>query len=327
MLHPDKPAVILAPMDGLTDAPMRAVQGEIGAFTYAVSEFVRISANVPGSAAFTRNIPEVTEGARTRSGLPVQVQILGGDAPRMAASAKVACDAGAQAIDINFGCPAPTVNSHDGGATLLKYPHRIREIVRAVRDAVPADLPVSAKLRLGWESPDDIYQNAQMAADGGASWITIHARTRAQGYQPPVRWRPIGIVRESLDIPVVANGDIWTVDAFRRCRDETGCRHFMLGRGALADPRLSHDVAAELGIPASPNRHRAPAIETPCDWRPHLQRLADYSALYHPTMSRHLVKRLKGWLKIAAFCGNFSAFDAVKRAETVEELFALLATA
>ena len=102
----------------------------------------------------------------------------------------MACDAGALGIDINFGCPAPTVNSHDGGATLLKYPHRIREIVRAVRDAVPSDLPVSAKLRLGWESIDDIYENARMAADGGASWITIHARTRAQGYQPPVYWRP-----------------------------------------------------------------------------------------------------------------------------------------
>jgi tRNA-dihydrouridine synthase C len=176
------------------------------------------------------------------------VQLLGGDPERMALSAQVAVDCGARGIDINFGCPAPTVNRHDGGATLLKHPSRIREVVKAIRDALPPSIPVSAKLRLGWDNIDAIHENADMAAEGGANWLTIHARTRVQGYQPPVYWQPIGIVRERLGIPVIANGDIWTVDDLRRCREETGCIHYMLGRGSLADPYLSHAAARELGI-------------------------------------------------------------------------------
>src|SRR5262249_48036181 len=149
-----------------------------------------------------------------------------------------------------FGCPAPTVNRNDGGATLLNHPCRIREIVSAVRSAVPKDIPVSAKIRLGWDSIDQVYENASMAAEGGASWLTIHARTRTQGYQPPVFYHPISVVRESLSIPVVANGDVFSLDDFLRCRDETGCMHFMIGRGALARPSLSYEIARELGLPS-----------------------------------------------------------------------------
>ena len=101
-----------------------------------------------------------------------------------------------------------------------------------------------------------------MAAEGGAAWLTIHGRTRAQGYDPPADWGPIGQVRARLGIPVVANGDIWTVDDFRRCREETGCRHFMLGRGALADPRLPRRVGrASWAWPrARPRRRRGRAV-------------------------------------------------------------------
>ena len=326
MLTPDTPAVILAPMDGLTDAPMRAVQGEIGAWTFAVAEFLRISVSVPSLAVFHRDVPELRNGGKTGAGLPVYVQLLGGHAGRMAEAAWVACRAGAKAIDINFGCPAPTVNNHDGGASLLKHPARIREIVAAVRDAVPREIPVSAKLRLGWESIDDIFENAQMAAEGGATWLTIHARTRAQGYKPPVAWQQIGKVRERLGIPVVANGDIWSVESFRRCRDETGCLHYMLGRGGIADPMLSHRIAAELGIgPARPTAPAHPA-PPPIDWRPYLNRLVAHSDAPQMRAPRYLVCRLKNWLKIAALCGTFTAFDTIKRAETVEELFALLSS-
>ena len=152
MLTAEMPALILAPMDGITDAPMRAVQGEIGAFTYAVSEFVRVSQEVPPKHVLLRHVPELLTGCVTPTGLPVQVQLLGGDPGRMARAAAIAWQAGARAIDINFGCPAPTVNRHDGGATLLKYPDRIREVVAAVRGALPPEIPVSAKLRLGWDA-------------------------------------------------------------------------------------------------------------------------------------------------------------------------------
>ena len=316
-INADNPAIVLAPMDGLTDAAMRAVMGEIGAFTYSVSEFERVSSDVLSKKALVRNVPELTTDGRTPTGLPVQVQLLGGDPDRMAQSALVAVDCGAQAIDINFGCPAPTVNRHDGGATLLKYPQRIKEVVKAMRDAVPPSIPVSAKLRLGWDNVDAIYENAAMAAEGGASWLTIHARTRVQGYNPPVFWKPIGTVRDRLGIPVVANGDIWTVDDFRRCQDETGCRHYMIGRGGLADPFLTHAVARELGI----GDGRPIARVTPdLDWIPYLRLLDAYIARYERDAPKKALCRMKQWLSIASRYGVYEGFDDVKRSETIDEL-------
>jgi tRNA-dihydrouridine synthase C len=319
MLTPDVPALILAPMEGVTDAPMRAVQGACGAFTFAVSEFLRVSHAVPPRHVFLSHVPELLTGARTPTGLPVAVQLLGGDAGRMAEAAARAAELGAPAVDINFGCPAPTVNRHDGGATLLRYPKRIREIVSAVRAAVPAQIPVSAKLRLGWDTVTAIDENAAMAAEGGAAWITVHGRTRVAGYAPPIHWAPIGRVRGRLGIPVVANGDIWTFEAFLRCRDETGCRHFMLGRGALADPRLALRVATALGL------RPAGAAEPPAaDWASRLRGLIAWSERYRLSRGDKHVGRLKQWLKMAATAGTFPRFDSVKRAASVEELFAAL---
>ena len=322
MLSSSTPALILAPMEGVTDAPMRAFQGAAGAFSFAVAEFLRIAYGVPGKPVFHRHVPELLAGGRTPTGLPVQVQLLGGDAGRLAAAAVVAHQAGATAIDLNFGCPAPTVNKHDGGATLLKYPHRIREIVSAVRGALPPHVPVSAKLRLGWDQVEDIFENAAMAAEGGAAWLTIHARTRTQGYAPPVFWPLVGRVRERLDIPVVANGDIRTLDDFRRCRDETGCRHFMLGRGALADPRLARQVAADLGlIPAEPDSDLQP------DWLVEVQRMRAWTSGHEAERPDRAVLRLKQWLRMAAEFGTFAWFDAVKRARSPDEVYAILQAA
>ena len=321
MLDANTPAVILAPMDGLTDAPMRAVQGATGAFSFAVSEFLRVSSDAPGKKAFHRHVPEMLTGNRTSTGMPVQVQLLGGNPELMAESALAAVEAGAHAVDINFGCPAPTVNRHDGGATLLKYPLRIRAIVRAVRDALPSNIPVSAKLRLGWDSMDAIIENADMATEGGASWLTIHGRTKVQGYAPPAHWEPIGMVRERVGIPVVANGDIWSLADFERCREVTGCSHFMLGRGALANPLLSHLIARALGL----REGELPMRMTPdYDWLPHMQLLLDHSETIQGRRGAAVLCRMKQWLAIASRFGCFGGFDDVKRLETVDELFAAL---
>ncbi len=321
MLTPDNPAIILAPMDGVTDAPMRAVQGESGAFTHAVSEFLRVSIETLPKKTFQKHVPELLSDSMTLSGLPVQVQLLGGDPGRMAESAFNAVEAGAKAIDINFGCPAPTVNRHDGGATLLKFPHRIREIVASIRSAVPLAIPVSAKLRLGWDSHDPILENAAMAEEGGASWITIHGRTRVQGYAPPAYWNPIGQVRERAGVPVIANGDIWNIAEFRRCQDETGCIHFMLGRGALANPYLARQAAFELGL-IPQNR----IVENTADfnWIPLLQRLVEYTEMYSENSSYQSVRRIKQWLSMASRFGDFKYFDFIKRAANTEEIFEIL---
>ncbi|MEK6578771.1 MAG: tRNA-dihydrouridine synthase family protein, partial [Bdellovibrionota bacterium] len=204
-------ALVLAPMEGIVDATMREVLTQSGAYSFCVSEFLRVSRNPHSAKSIRSHIPELTDrGCATPSGTPVQLQLLGGEPECLAATALRAAQIGVTSIDLNFGCPAKTVNRNDGGATLLKYPHRIKEIVRSVREAVPSEIPVSAKLRLGWESMDSIFQNAQMAQDGGASWVTIHARTKEQGYRPPAHWKILGEVKSQLKIPVVANGEIWT---------------------------------------------------------------------------------------------------------------------
>lgn len=306
-------------MEGLTDPPMRALQTRIGAFTFCVTEFLRISNSVPGRRAFERHAPELLTGAKTAAGTPVQIQLLGGDASIMADAASSACDAGAQGIDINFGCPAPTVNNNDGGAALLRHPRRIRDIVSAVRSATPRSIPVSAKLRLGWDCDQDIFVNAEMAAEGGASWIVIHGRTRVQGYEPPAHWEPIGRVNAKLGIPIVANGDIWSIDDFRACRNVTGCRHFMLGRGALVDPFLSHRIARELGL--GPSR---PAPQS--DWRSLLRLLQQYSDAHYGRNDRATLARMKQWLAMANRHGTFRRFDCVKRVQSIDDLMALLAS-
>lgn len=319
------PALILAPMEGVTDAPMRALMTERGGFTGCVSEFLRISQNVPPARIYREHVPEMSDDWRTPSGVPIQLQLLGGDPERMAEAARVGIQAGARAIDLNFGCPAPTVNRHDGGATLLKHPDRIRAIVAAVRAAVPAELPVSAKVRLGWENINDIHLNADRAAEGGASWITIHARTRMQGYAPPVFWKPIGEVRARLPIPVVANGDIWTLEDFLRCRDMTQCKHFMLGRGALADPALPLAVAAELGLslesPASFHSHGHGQTVAPSpEWVPLFRRFAE---LCHPFAAYpgFTLARLKQWLSLARKSRELPWTDELRRCGTLEAFF------
>ncbi len=318
-------------MEGVTDAPMRTLLGERGGFSYCVSEFLRVSQDVPPARVFFEHIPELKNGARTPTGVPVQIQLLGGDAQKLAATARLACELGARAIDLNFGCPAPTVNRHDGGATLLKCPDRIREIVSAVRAAVPAQYPVSAKLRLGWDSMDSIDENAERAAEGGASWIAIHGRTRMQGYIPPAYWGPIGRVRKRLGIPVIANGEIWTMDDFRRCRDETESSHFMVGRGVLGDPDLPLKIAAELGLLSKSvveermgrkldDQYR---FADPRAWLDLLNRFTEISEPYSDG-SKYTLHRIKQWLRYAKARHDIAWFDVVKRMQTLEEVLSAL---
>ncbi len=299
-------------MEGVTDAPMRSLLGELGAFDLAVSEFIRVSHEIPPAKVFLKHVPELKTGCRTAQGMPVAIQILGGDPGRMAQSALVAVSLGALAIDINFGCPAPTVNRHDGGATLLKYPSRIESIVAAVRGAVPSHLPVSAKLRLGWDCRDSIDENAEAAASGGASWITIHGRTRIQGYAPPAYWEPIGRVRARLKIPVIANGEIFSLEDFKRCREVTGSEHFMLGRGALGDPQLTLAIAKELGkeIPE----------HSILSWSERLERFLVHSAPFPQSSPHYNLRRIKQWLSFAQKTGHIDWFDRVKRSESIEEI-------
>lgn len=315
-----KPSLVLAPMDGVTDFLMREMLSELLPFTHCVTEFIRVTSAPPPAKTFQQDAPEIENSSQTRSGTPVHIQILGGIPEAMAQSAALAVSLGARAIDINFGCPAPTVNRHDGGATLLKFPERIERIVRAVRDAVPHPIPVSAKLRLGWDDPAAIHINAERAVKGGASWITIHGRTKFQGYTPPAYWKPIGEVARSVGIPVIANGEIWSVDDLKRCQDESLCSHFMLGRGVLADPQLVVDCAQHLGI-IPKDRERSSLIPNgsePSAWYPLVRDLIQRSSSAGES-ERRTLSRLKQWLQYAKKQGRISWFDSVKRLTTVSD--------
>lgn len=316
------PALVLAPMEGVTDVAMRALLSELGGFTFCVAEFFRISKTVPGPRAFQRRFPELMHGGTTPAGLAVQVQLLGGDPDKLAQAALVAIRAGARAVDLNFGCPARTVNRHDGGATLLKYPDRIREIVAAVRAAAPPWVPVSAKMRLGWDSIDAIHLNAQRAEEGGADWITIHARTKFQGYRPPAYWKSLKEVRTRLRIPVVANGEIWTVDDLRRCREETDCEHFMLGRGAIADPALANNAARALDIPGRGEMESF--TRSPTEWTSLFTRYADLCRASGFGLD-YVLARAKQWLRLGNHDGKLPLFDTLKRCGDFGELMNALA--
>lgn len=232
--------LVLAPMEGLADAPMRALLTSMGGYDWCVSEFIRINDTLLPARVFRRYVPEADNGFRTPAGTPVHVQLLGSDPVAVAENAAVAASLGAPAIDLNFGCPAKTVNRHRGGAVLLDEPELLHRIVSAVRRAVPADIPVSAKMRLGYRDRSRMLDNARGMVEAGAGWLTVHARTKEDGYRPPAYWHEIARLREVTGtMPVIANGEVWTVDDHARCCAESGCEDVMLGRGAVASPGLA----------------------------------------------------------------------------------------
>ncbi len=237
--------ILLAPMEGLLDHLLRdtltqpADPAAGSGIDACVTEFIRITSTLLPAERFRRVVPELGNEGRTRSGVPVRVQFLGSDPACMAENAARVTTLGALGVDLNFGCPAKLVNRHGGGAALLKDPELMRAIVHAVRRAVPAEVPVTAKMRLGFDTPDVALDCAQALADGGAAEIVVHARTRTDGYRPPAYWEWIARIREHVRIPVIANGEIWNVDDARRCRAVSGCDDIMLGRGAVANPALA----------------------------------------------------------------------------------------
>ena len=230
--------LILAPMEGLADFWVRQALTDVGDYDWCVSEFVRVNGLLLPPKVFYRWCPELKHGARTRAGVPVHLQLLGSDPTCVAENAARAVELGAPAIDLNFGCPAKTVNRHRGGAVLLDEPELVHAVTLAVRRAVPADITVSVKMRLGNEDDALSLDNALGVEAAGAAWLTVHGRTKRQGYRPPAFWDRIGLIREAVNIPVIANGEIWTVADARRCQQESGCDDLMLGRGAVANPWL-----------------------------------------------------------------------------------------
>ena len=236
-------------MEGLTDPIMRDVITSVGSFDWCVTEFIRVTDSILPDHIYHTYCPELLTNGKTAAGTPVHVQFLGNNPEMLAANAAKVAAMGAPAIDMNFGCPAKTVNRHRGGSVLLDEPEVVYELVKAVRDAVPAHIPVSAKMRLGYMDRNFMLENAHAIEDAGAAWVTVHARTKADGYTPPAFWDQLRPIREALKINVIANGEIWNNADAKQCQLESGCKDLMIGRGAVTTPDLTQCIRQNSDLP------------------------------------------------------------------------------
>jgi tRNA-dihydrouridine synthase B len=230
-------SAFLAPMAGITDRPFRKLAERYGA-GMVVSEMIASNALAVGNHEMARKL------GRPGS-LPHMVQLAGCEAEWMGRGAQIAHDAGADIIDINFGCPAKRVTSGYSGSALMRVPDHAMTLVDAVVKATP--LPVTVKMRLGWD--DDSLNAAEMArraVDAGVQMITVHGRTRQQFYKGIARWELVRAVVEAVDVPVVVNGDIVDLASARQALKQSGAAAVMLGRGAQGQPWAVGQIGASL---------------------------------------------------------------------------------
>jgi tRNA-dihydrouridine synthase B len=280
------PGFLLAPMEAVTDLPFRTVCEELGA-DLTFTEFLSADALTRGAAkAVGRMWPSL-------GGRRFAVQIFGREPEVLARAAGMAVDVGATVVDINMGCPAKKVTAGLCGSALMREPALAVSLVRAVRAAVPAAIPVTVKHRAGWDDGSiNAPEFALRLVDAGAAMITVHGRTRAQGFSGAVRLAPIASVRAALPpgIPVVGNGDIKTVADFDRMKAATGCDGVMIGRGAMGNPWLFRTLQAlargapDPGPPTLDERH---AI-----WRRHAGLVAQHAV---PRMLVHELRKTLAW--------------------------------
>ncbi|MEX2319864.1 MAG: tRNA-dihydrouridine synthase [Saccharospirillum sp.] len=305
--------LILAPMEGLADAYLRRLITAQGGFDRVISEFVRVVDQLLPESVFYNVCPELLQGGRTDSGTPVRVQLLGNHLEALAANAQRAIDLGSDGIDLNFGCPSKTVNRSQGGAVLLREPDTLFQVVKAVREALPAPIVVSAKMRLGYDDTELMLDNARAIEEAGATELTVHARTRAQGYAPPAHWHELARIRSAISIPLIANGDVWTPADYHSCSQTAGTADIMLGRGAIRHPDLARRI-----------RQNA---ETPMGW-PLLSQLISqfWSEVRADMPEKYCAGRLKQWLNHlrVAHPGAEQLWQGVRAERSTQALDALI---
>lgn len=298
-------------MEGLADDVLRDVLTRVGGYDWCVTEFVRVSATVLPHSAFTRISPELRNSSRTRAGTPVRVQFLGSDPELLAVNAAHVAKLNPAGIDLNFGCPTPLINRNRGGAALLEEPELLRRIAAEVRAAVPAEIPVTAKMRLGIGDTSKAIDCACALEDGGVQEIVVHARTKEDGYRPPARWHSVVPIRESLRIPVIANGEVWTVADYYAIREATGCDDVMLGRGAVADPLLARRI------------REGSAQDPVADWNTVAGMILDFwSQVQNKVLPSQSPGRLKQWLGLMrrSYPQAETLFTAIRALRTAQDV-------
>lgn len=230
------PFLILAPMEGVGDDCFRRAIATIGGFDEAVRDFLRVPTN-----AHVKSLAQVYQ-ADELDPIPLAAQLMGSDPDLMAEMAKEVERRGAERIDLNCGCPSNTVTGRGAGSSLLKEPDHLHKVAKSMVQAV--SVPVTAKLRSGFDDISLFKENLLAAQESGIAYLTLHPRTKVEGYGPPARWDLIALAKSLLKIPVVGNGDILSVqDALKMLR-ETHCDALMIGRGSVINPFIFLEIKA-----------------------------------------------------------------------------------
>ena len=306
------PPVVLAPMAGISDSPFRCSARRLGC-PAVTTEMVSAEGLVRRGR---RTLELLTLQPEEH---PITAQIFGRNPASMAEAARLCAGLGFDAIDINMGCPVKKVTRHGAGAALMRDPDSAAGLVAAVVRAV--SLPVSVKLRAGWSAAEkNVVELGRMLADSGASALTVHPRTRSQGYSGAADWELIKQVVAAVSVPVIGNGDLKLVADGRRMLDQTGCAGVMLGRAALGDPWLPGAMARHIsgarpqGYPPS----AAQRFEVFCI---HLQKVIDLLGSERRAvlrMRKHLVWYTRG------LAGAAELRRKIVRMETATEMTAAL---
>ncbi|MFT4926904.1 MAG: tRNA-dihydrouridine synthase C [Phenylobacterium sp.] len=304
--------ITLAPMEGVVDHLMREMLTQMGGFDLCVTEFMRVVDQLYPERVFHRICPELNQQGKTASGTPVRIQLLGQDPHWLAENAARAVELGSSGLDLNFGCPAKTVNKSKGGAVLLKTPETLYQIVKAVREAVPTVHQVSAKMRLGFDDKLLAIENAQAIEEAGASQLVIHARTKTEGYNPPAYWDWIGKIRQQTTIDIVSNGEIWNQQDALLCQQQSHCQDMMIGRGVLAMPNLA--AVIKDGVP-------------PMQWQSVILVLVQYSGYeLYGAKGVYYPNRIKQWLKFLSrqYPEAKQLFTQVRRLRCADEILQMI---
>jgi nifR3 family TIM-barrel protein len=230
------PYLQLAPMEGVGDACFRKAIASIGGFDEAVRDFLRVPTN-----AHVKSLSKIYDSQEIAP-IPLSAQIMGSDCNLMAEMAQELVLRGAKRIDVNCGCPSNTVTGRGAGSSLLKEPDFLHEVVKSVVQAV--SVPVTVKMRSGFEDTSLFEENLLAAESSKVAYITLHPRTKVEGYGPPAQWELIAKAKSILRCPVVGNGDILTVDDALSMLKTTQCDALMIGRGSVINPFLFHQIRA-----------------------------------------------------------------------------------
>lgn len=228
------PYLLLAPMEGIGDRPFRRAMAALGGFDEASTEFLRVPSN-----AHVESLAKHYQVDDTYP-IPQAAQLMGSNPELMGAMAREVVKRGAPRVDINCGCPSNTVTGKGAGSSLLKEPNHLYAVAKAVVEAV--NVPVTAKLRSGFDDISLFKENLLAAQESGIQFLTLHPRTKMDGYGPPARWDLIAEAKQILSIPVVGNGDILSVEDATRMLKETGCDALMIGRGSVINPFIFHQI-------------------------------------------------------------------------------------